>query len=103
MSIIIVDMLPLQPGRSVEEAIAYFEELKPIFEKHGLKRLDAPLKVMQIMRGESPAQLINLFETDDPQVSMKGLSEDPAYQAKIPTRDEIFDLSKATIAATTRL
>ena len=102
MSFVLVDILPLKEGRTIEEAVAYFDELKPVFEKNGIKRLDAPLKVAKAMRGEVPAQLINLFEVENPEISMKGMSQDPAYQAKIPERDALFDLERANILLTGR-
>ena len=102
MSHVLIDILKLKNGRTVDEAIEYFEGLKPVFEKHGLTRLDRPLRVGNIMRGDLSAELINLFVTHDPQTSLKGMSSDPAYQAMIPRRDEIFDLENSTIAMTTR-
>ncbi len=64
MAFLLVDILPLKPGRTVEEAIAYFESLKPAFERHGLTRHDAPLKIQKVMRGTVAADMVNLFETE---------------------------------------
>lgn len=102
MSHILIDILKLKNGRTVEEAIQYFSDLKPVFERHGITRLDQPLKVATIMRGDLSGELVNLFATDDPQTSMSGMTSDPDYQAKIPLRDEIFDLENSTIAMTVR-
>lgn len=102
MSHILIDILKLKNGRTVEEAIQYFDELKPVLEKHGISRVDQPLKIANIMRGELSGELVNLFATDDPQKSMQGMSSDPDYQAKVPLRDQIFDLENSVVAMTTR-
>ena len=103
MSFLIIDILPFKPGRTIEEAVAYFDELKPVFEKHGFKRRDEPLAVAKLLRGETPADMVNLFETEDPEASLKGISGDPAYQAQISKRDQIFDLERASILLTKRV
>jgi len=102
MTYILVDILPLKEGKTVPEALAYFEKVKPAMERHGLKRLDAPLEAHKILRGSQAANLVNLFETVDPEVSMKGMAADPEYQANVPLRDTIFDLENASIVLTSR-
>ena len=102
MSFLIVDILKLQPGRTIEEAIAYFEELKPVLESHGIRRFDRPLGVQKFLRGDASADLVNLLETDNPEQSLKGMASDPAYQQKVPERDKLFDLENSMIALTLR-
>ncbi len=102
MSFILVDILPLKPGHDLESAVAYFDDLKPVFERHGLRRLDRPLKASKILRGDVAADMVNLFETDDPEASLTGMREDPDYQAKTSLRDAIFDLERASIILTAR-
>ena len=102
MTYLLVDILPLKPGNTLDDAISYFEELKPVFERHGLIRLDRPLQSRKTLRGEIDADMVNLFETDNPERSLPGLQGDPDYQAKVPARDRIFDLERATILMTER-
>lgn len=97
MAFLIVDILPLNTGQSVDDAVAYFEGLKPVFERHGLTRVDRPLEVVKTLRGSASANLINLFQTEDAEASMKGMGADPEYQSHIALRDQIFDLENATI------
>lgn len=102
MTHILVDILPLKEGKTVAEALAYFEKVKPAMERHGLTRVDDPLEAHRILRGNQAANLVNLFATDDPEASMKGMASDPEYQANVPLRDTIFDLENASIILTTR-
>ena len=102
MTYIVVDILPLKEGKTVAEALAYFEKVKPAMERNGLKRVDAPLEAHKILRGTQAANLVNLFETEDPETSMKGMAGDPEYQANVALRDTIFDLENASIILTTR-
>ena len=103
MSFLLIDILPLKKQVTLEEAVEYFDNLKPVFERHGLKRRDNPLEVVKLIRGELPAQLVNFFETRNPETSLKGMSEDPDYQANISRRDALFDLERATILLTARI
>lgn len=103
MSFVLVDILPLKPGATVEEAVAYFDGLKPVFERHGLTRLDQPLRAEKALRGSVPANLVNLFQTANPEASLKGMSEDPEYQTQMARRDQLFDLEQATILLTSQI
>jgi len=47
--------------------------------------------------------MVNLFETDNPSMSLKGMGGDPDYQNHITVRDTIFDLENATILLTKRI
>ncbi len=102
MTYILVDILPIKTGKTVDDALAYFEKVRPAMERHGLKRIEQPLQAHKILRGNQSADLVNLFETQDPETSMKGMSSDPEYQANIALRDTIFDLDNASIVLTTR-
>lgn len=102
MTYILVDILPIKEGKTIDDALAYFETIRPAMERHGLKRLDAPLHAVNVMRGSQRADLINLVETEDPEASMQGISQDPEYQANTATRDAIFDLEDSSIIITTR-
>lgn len=102
MSFLLIDVLPLKPGATLDEAIDYFDGLKPVFDKHGLKRVDRPLEAKKALRGEVPADLVNFFETENPEASMTGMRDDPAYQSKTSDRDRIFDLDRASILLTQR-
>lgn len=102
MSFILVDILPIKSGATVNEAVEYFDGLKPVFQRHGLTRIDAPLKAVKAMRGDVPADLVNLFETENPEASLMGMRDDPDYQAQATERDRIFDLERASILLTKR-
>lgn len=102
MTYILVDILPIKDGKSIEDALAYFNKVRPAMERHGLKRIDQPLEAHKVLRGNQTADLVNLFETSDPEASMKGMGSDPEYQANIALRDTIFDLENASIVLTTR-
>lgn len=102
MSFILVDILPIKSGASLDEAVAYFNGLVPVFDRHGLKRVDAPLQAVKAMRGTVPADLVNLFETENPEASLTGMRDDPDYQAQVAERDRIFDLEQASIILTKR-
>lgn len=100
MNQLLVDILPLKEGRTADEAVAHFEGLKDVFEKHGLKRSGRPLAALKTLRGKAKADVVNLWETNDAEASMKGMAADPDYQAHIAARDALFDLESATIILT---
>lgn len=91
------DLLKLRTGKSSEDAKAYFDGLTEIFERHGLSRSDEPMVAMKTLRGSAGADVINLWETDNPETSMQGMAGDPEYQAKVPERDAIFDLESSSV------
>lgn len=103
MAYILVDILPFKDGKTLDDALAYFEKVRPAMERNGLRRVDVPLQANKVARGAQRADLVNLFETDNPEVSMKGMSEDAEYQSHIPLRDAIFDLAQASIIVTTKV
>lgn len=102
MSQLLLDILPLKEGRSVDEAHAYFDDLRDVFDRHGLKRADQPLTALKTLRGSAAADVVNLWETNDAEASMKGMAGDPVYQAQIEKRDALFDLERATVILTQR-
>ncbi|KAJ55793.1 hypothetical protein ACMU_08430 [Actibacterium mucosum KCTC 23349] len=99
---LILDILKLKPGKTPAEAVAYFDSVKPVFDRHGLVRSDVPLTAMKALRGTVEADVVNFWETENPEVSMKGMAGDPEYQAQVPVRDTIFDLDASTILLTKR-
>jgi hypothetical protein len=103
MAYILVDILPFKDGKTMEDALAYFEKVRPAMERNGLRRIDAPLQAHKVARGAQRADMVNLFRTEDPEASMKGMSEDAEYQSHIPLRDTIFDLENASIILTTKI
>ncbi len=102
MTYILFDILPIKDGKTVDDALAYFDKVRPAMERNGLRRVDAPFEAHKILRGTQQANLVNLFETDDPEASMKGMGGDPDYQAHVDLRDTIFDLENASIILSTR-
>lgn len=102
MTYILVDILPFKEGKTMKDALAYFERLRPTMERHGLRRVDAPLQAHKSLRGPQRANLVNLFETEDPETSLQGMAGDPDYQSNIALRDSIFDLENASIILTTK-
>ncbi|MEE2809423.1 MAG: hypothetical protein VX412_01435 [Pseudomonadota bacterium] len=102
MAYILVDILPFKEGKTIEDALAYFEQVRPAMERNGLRRVDAPLRALKSLRGAQQADLVNLFETDDPETSMQGMAGDAEYQSHIALRDSIFDLENASIILTTK-
>lgn len=102
MTFVLVDILPLKSGKSVDDAIAYFNDIRPVLERHGLVRIDAPLKALKTLRGAQTANLVNLFATENVETSMKGMQGDPEYQARIPVRDALFDLENSSVILTRR-
>ncbi len=99
---IIVDILPLNSGISLDEATAYFQDVEPILAKHGMTRSDAVLDVTTILRGSAKADVINLWESDNPQASFQGIFSDAEYKTHITNRDRIFNLNEANIIVTER-
>lgn len=101
MTYILVDILPFKEGKTIDDALAYFDKVRPAMERNGLTRVDAPLEAHKALRGTQQANLVNLFATENPEASMKGMASDPEYQSNIPLRDSIFDLESASIILTT--
>lgn len=99
---LILDILPIQEGKTLDQAKAYFGDVEPIFARHGMTRSDAILPVVNIARGDIAATVVNLWQTDDPQAAFKGIFKDPDYLVFTDTRDSIFSMEHATIVVTQR-
>lgn len=97
---LILDILPLKEGKTLEDANEYFENVEPIFERYKFTRAQAPLKVLSIPRGSIEAQVVNLWETPDPDHAFKGIFSDQEYLKFVKDRDAIFQLEKATVIVT---
>ncbi|SHH80409.1 hypothetical protein [Cognatishimia maritima] len=102
MTFVLFDILPIKSGKTVDDATAYFDKVRPAMERNGLRRVDVPFEVQGILRGNQEANLVNIFETEDPESAMKKMGADPEYQSHIEERDAIFDLGNASIILTTR-
>ena len=99
---IILDILPIHEGKTLDDARAYFDAVEPIFAEHGMVRSDAVLEVTGILRGPVEAEVVNLWETDNPQASFDGIFADARYLEHTANRDSIFRLRDATIIITRR-
>ena len=100
---VVLDILPLKEGATLEQAYAYFKGVEPIFAKYDFQRSDAALEVGTVVRGDLAASVVNLWVTDDPQAAFQGIFADQTYLAEwVPDRDAIFDLENATIVVTKR-
>ncbi len=90
---VFVDVLTLRPGKSLEEAEAYFAKAVPLIERHGLKRLKV-YGISEKMRGhdEVNPSIVQVWrvETENP---FAGLMADDEYKAVVPLRDSIFDMA----------
>lgn len=102
MSQLLLDILKLKPGKTAAEATAYFDSLKPVFERVGLSRSDVPLVALKTLRGSTEADVVNLWQSDDAAASMGAMAADAEYQSKVELRDEIFDLENSTVILTQR-
>lgn len=101
---LILDILPLKEGATLEQAYAYFEDVEPIFERYDFVRSDTPLETLDVLRGGVQTDVVNLWETSDPQAAFDGIFSDEEYlHLHVPTRDAIFDLKDATIVVTKRV
>ena len=100
---VILDILPLQEGRTAEEAAAYMRDVEPIVAPHGLVRLDKMLTVVKPIRGKLTGQIVNFWVSKNPEATFKAIFSDPAYIDHFPTRrDKLFDMPNATIVVTKR-
>lgn len=99
---LILDILPIRDGQSLADAEAYFAAVEPIFARYGMTRSDAVLSVVDILRGPVEAEVVNLWETDNPQAAFDGIFSDEEYLTHTGSRDTIFDLKAATIVVTER-
>lgn len=99
---LILDILPLQEGQTIEAAETYFDAVEPIFARYGMTRSDAVLKVANVVRGKVDAQVVNLWQTENPQASFDGIFSDEEYLTHTESRDTIFNLQAATIIVTER-
>lgn len=101
---LVLDILPLKEGATLEQAYAYFEAVEPIFERYDFVRSDAPLETLDVVRGGVQTDVVNLWETSNPQAAFEGIFSDEEYlHIHVPTRDAIFDLEDATIVVTQRV
>ncbi|CUI99736.1 hypothetical protein [Cognatishimia activa] len=102
-SFVVLDILPLKDGATLEQAYDYFKGVEPIFAKYDFHRSDAALEVLSIPRGPVTTDVVNLWATDNPQAAFDGIFADKDYlENHVPLRDSIFDLQAATIIVTKR-
>ena len=100
---IVLDILPLKPGRTVEEATAYLKDVEPYLARYGMTRFDTVLQVDQVMRGNFQGRVVNLWVSDNPQAAFKGVFSDAEYTEKFTSRREnLFDMKNATVVVTKR-
>ena len=101
---LVVDILPLKSGKTVADAQAYFDGVESILARYGMTRVDQELRVTRVARGSLRANVINLWESNDPDAAFKGVFSDREYKEEyVPQRDAIFDMSKATVVVTQRI
>lgn len=99
---LVLDILPIQEDQTLEAAETYFDAVEPIFARYGLTRSDKVLSVVGIPRGTVKAQVVNLWQSDNPQASFDGIFSDKEYLTHTADRDAIFDLEAATVIVTQR-
>lgn len=100
---LVLDILPLKKGKTVEEAAVYMQDVEPYLARHGMTRLDTVLQVEQVVRGDFDGRVVNLWLTDNPEASFKSVFSDAEYIAKFTARREsLFDMKNATIVVTKR-
>lgn len=89
-----VDVLTLRQGKTVADAIAYFDKAVPILARHGFRRLKV-YEIRNKMRGheEVNPNIVQIWETRGPE-SFQTLAADDTYKAIVPLRDSIFDMGR---------
>ncbi len=89
-----MDMLTLQPGKTMADAEAYFERIKPIINKHGLYRIKLYSINKKMMGSDAlQPQIVNLWRLESKDALAK-IFEDPKYQKNVKRRNKTFDMSK---------
>lgn len=94
----LIDLVKMQPNKTAEDATEYFESLEPVFQRHGLRR--KAFQVIKPMRGDLTPGIVNLFETENVQVSMSNMQADPDFQAMADKRNALFDLTNSPVILT---
>ncbi|PIW27608.1 MAG: hypothetical protein COW30_09950 [Rhodospirillales bacterium CG15_BIG_FIL_POST_REV_8_21_14_020_66_15] len=91
---VFLDVLTLKPGKTFEEAQAYFAKAIPLIERHGLKRVEV-FRISEKMRGheEVNPSIVQVWRVDA-ENPFAALMADPAYKEVVPWRDSIFEMPK---------
>ncbi|MEM9071727.1 MAG: hypothetical protein AAGE52_24675 [Myxococcota bacterium] len=93
---VLVDLVFLNEGKTLEDRAAYGRLIGPIAQRHGLRRVQS-YRVLQHLGGlGNGAVELNLWEVDDPSALQATLT-DPEYQSHVPTRNEIHDMERLTM------
>lgn len=92
-----IDLLQLQDGKTPSDAAAYFALIEPVVAEHGLVRALPSFNIMQVMAGNSDADLLNVWTVTDPQGTFEGIFSDDAYLQHIELRNSIFDMGNSTM------
>jgi hypothetical protein len=84
-----VEMIPLQPGATPEQAEAYFDAVSPIIAAHGV----FPVQSYQVLDQErgAPVRVVNVWRVARPE-GLPEIFADPRYVEHVRERDAIFDL-----------
>ncbi len=92
----LLDVLYLNPKVDPTLAISYFNKVKKIGKKHGLKLVEMN-QVTGVMKGQLRGiKLVGIWKMKDKSV-LKKLRNDSAYKKLTKTRDSIFNMKKSTI------
>lgn len=87
------DVLFLNEGKTFADAQAYFEDVVPIVESHGMKRLHAvEIVAHPSKRQDVKPAIVQVWELleEDP---FSAIFIDPKYLQHTDRRDEIFDFA----------
>lgn len=87
-----VDVLTLREGKTLADAMAYFEQAVPLLARHEFERLKV-YEVKSKMRGHDAVNpnIVQIWKTRGPE-SFRGLAGDNDYKKIVPLRDSIFDM-----------
>ncbi len=84
----------LKDGKTLENAEAYYKKLTPVFNRHGLFRLDG-YKISAKILGhpEVSPVIMHIWKLND-LAALTKITSDKEYLTQIPLRDTIFNMPK---------
>lgn len=96
-SMVMVELVVLNDGYGQKERDEYFETTKKIAAKYGIQMYRS-YQILQYLSGTGPKNPLelNLWELPGPE-AMQKLASDADYQANVPRRDSIHNMSVLTL------
>lgn len=96
-NLVMIELTVLKDGYGQKDRDVYISKTAPVVKRYGMKKADS-YQIMQRLMGAGPENVLelDLWELPSPD-AMQKLGSDKQYQANVPFRDKVHDMSALTL------